>query len=260
MASHPFCGAQVDLDGAADSRTGDDRAESKLLQLDRNGEGSLPSSDAHATGAAGTAARLPAPEPRYDAEDSSRHARHPDAVLPHQAAAEARTGVIDEDDSTAHQYRCMMHLARSLPLSHSFKPKQQASWSRGPIIIVAPSSLHDGHRQGRPSGGQMHRAPDVPCMRFAARPCRHSQLTLLHIMPAVARCTHSVYETPVATIHREKAAARSVSQDDSEDRKTTPLPLLSPVVSDQKLNERQPSTHHARRGGEVSSVAVDWVS
>ena len=136
-ASHLASAAQVDLDGPADSRRGGviDGSES----AGRSGEGSLPSSDAHATGEAGTAARLPAPEPRYDAEDSGRNARHLDDVLPHQAAAEERNGVINEHDSRERQHRYTIHLTRSLPLGMDLATSSKRLYTRAPTVAAAPS-------------------------------------------------------------------------------------------------------------------------
>ncbi len=117
-ASHLASSAQVDLGRAADSHEGGVVAGNDPHPVDGVAEGSLPSSDAHAT-SEGAAARLPAPEPRYDAEDSSRHVRHPDNELPHQAAAEdRRNGVTSEDDSEARQHRYAMHVTCSTARVH----------------------------------------------------------------------------------------------------------------------------------------------
>ena len=74
------------------------------------------------------------------------------------------------------------------------------------------------------------------------------------VVAAVRECISAHHEGPLSDSLSEWVAARSVSHGNGEHEPAAPLPLLSPVTSDQQLDERQPHTHHARHGGEVSST------
>ena len=100
------CHAQVDLGTTVDSRRGG-VSPGDVPSYDSSGEGKLPPTDA-ATADASTAARLPAPEPRYYAEHSTGGARLLGSANHDQPAVEYRNGLLTEVpyDSKERPHRC----------------------------------------------------------------------------------------------------------------------------------------------------------